>query len=94
MGQGERLEASVGPAEGGVASLRALQRFFTLLFSTPCYLLAEVRRIDEQSPAADPGRGNDKQDTNFFWLKQGQVINILTCCDERWLQADRENLWL
>ena len=43
--QTRRLEAIVGPAEGGEASLRALQRFFTLLFSTPCYLLAEVRRI-------------------------------------------------
>ena len=30
---------------GGRLRLRALQRFFTLLFSTPCYLLAQVRRI-------------------------------------------------
>ena len=68
VGRGKRLEAIVGPAEGGEASLRALQRFFTLLFSTPCYLLAEVRRILRATPTA-AGPSSDRHSVFLigFW---------------------------
>ena len=50
VGQGERSAAVVGAAEGGEASLSELCIALCVLFSTPCYLLAEVRRIYRLPP--------------------------------------------
>ena len=59
-GRGERFAAEVGPAEGGEASLSELCIEFCLLSSTPCYLLAEVRRIYRLPPLPPTPPGLDE----------------------------------
>ena len=68
VGRGERFAAEVGPAEGGEASLSELCIAFCRISSTPCYLLAEVRRILRATPTA-AGPSSDRHSVFLigFW---------------------------